>query len=189
MVECLLGHRTFDALWCAPYDDLSKDPATFCEGIRSAVRHVRVKLKVALQGATFGECARKLAKGLLTIEPACRASVAKTVAHRWYDAPEPPSPPAAKLRATSPSGSDSSLDLACLVGLETADDGGDATPPDTARRRAYCETPSAVRKNFDKGFLKPVSSDKLDALATDGAATLAANNRAYAANKFPKIVA
>ena len=68
MVECLLGHRTFDALWCAPYDDLSKDPATFCEGIRSAVRHVRVKLKVALQGATFGECARKLAKGLLTID-------------------------------------------------------------------------------------------------------------------------
>ena len=41
MLECVLGHRAFDDLWCPPYDDL-KDPNAFRDAMEAAVGRVKL---------------------------------------------------------------------------------------------------------------------------------------------------
>ena len=41
VLECVLGHRAFDDLWCPPYDDL-KDPNAFRDAMEAAVGRVKL---------------------------------------------------------------------------------------------------------------------------------------------------
>ena len=41
VLECVLGHRAFDDLWCPPYDDL-KDPNAFRDAVDAAVGRVKL---------------------------------------------------------------------------------------------------------------------------------------------------
>ena len=67
VLECVLGHRAFDDLWCPPYDDL-KDPNAFRDAVDAAVG--RVKL-----GGPNGPLPPKLSSlvsNLLRVDPKIR---------------------------------------------------------------------------------------------------------------------
>lgn len=190
LVECLLGHQTFDRLWCAPYEDLGRPPEAFEAGIRAAVTHVRARIG-AMRHRHRG--ARRLIEGLLAVDPRERAPIARIVAEAWFDDRDrAASPSVFALRALSPSGSGASLDPARTA--RSPSPPAIVTPPESARRPAYCETPGpcAARRVLGERFLEPVGG--ATALAAAAAAAAPKPNRALpAANtdspKLPKLVA
>lgn len=140
MVEMLLGHRSFDALWCPPYEHLH-DVSTFSCGICEAVH----RIKLGSIETPPSEPVRKLLEMLLQVEPERRASIDEVCSAKWFDL----------LKAT-PNGAMQLLRL--TFDRERASfDGSKASLEPSERRVAYNETP----RTFDRtlGTFKKISSE------------------------------
>lgn len=74
VLECVLGHQAFDALWCPPYDAL-QDPAAFLAGVAKAVGRIK------LSGGSLQE----LVKKLLRVDPSSRFTVTELCGCPFFD--------------------------------------------------------------------------------------------------------
>ena len=78
VLECVLGHGAFDALWCPPYDAL-KEPAAFRAGVAKAVG------RISLVEGPFQE----LVKKLLRVDPSSRSTGTEVCGCPFFDLMRP----------------------------------------------------------------------------------------------------
>lgn len=79
MVEMLLGHKSFDELWCTPYEQLS-DVDAFANGVGLAKTRIQFGF---LEPPS--DPVRTLLDQLLQIEPENRATIEQVCSAKWFE--------------------------------------------------------------------------------------------------------
>lgn len=126
MVEMLLGHRNFDALWCPPYEQHLNDVDNFAASLITAVARVK-------RGCSEppSEAVRKLLDQMLQIEPERRATIQDICSAKFFE-----------LLRVTPEGYMQLLRL--TFDRESRGSFSDNRPPSGHRRVAYREMPNAL---------------------------------------------
>lgn len=138
MVEMLLGHRNFDALWCPPYEQHLNDVEAFAASLITSVARVK-------RGCHEppSEAVRKLLDQMLQIEPERRATIQDICSAKFFE-----------LLRVTPEGYTQLLRL--TFDRDSRASFGDNRPPSGHRRVAYREMPNELatihsqQQNFSK---------------------------------------